>query len=99
MIEVEGNITVYNALSPNGDGKNEVFYIKYIDLLPNTKDNNVMIFNRWGDLVFETRNYDNVNRVFRGISRGGDELPSGTYYYRIEFANDSPKAGFIALRR
>jgi gliding motility-associated-like protein len=99
-IELGGAITVYNAISPNGDDKNPTFYIQYIDVLPETKNNRVIIYNRWGDVVFETENYDNVNKVFRGLNNSGDALPSGTYFYKIKFASGtSEKTGFIALRK
>lgn len=99
-IEVAGDLTVFNALSPNNDGKNEVLYIQYIDVLPDTKENKVTIFDRWGNPVFDVTNYDNINRVFRGLSNSGSELPPGTYYYVIDFASGTPrKTGFISLRR
>ncbi|MBL7847864.1 MAG: VCBS repeat-containing protein [Cyclobacteriaceae bacterium] len=99
-IEVSGDITVYNALSPNGDGKNDVFYIQYIDALPDTKQNKVTIFDRWGSVVFEIENYDNGTRVFKGLSNSGTELPNGTYFYSLEFGSGAPKrTGFISLRR
>jgi len=100
MIEVAGDITVYNALSPNGDGKNDVFYIQYIDALPETQQNKVTILNRWGSVVFETTNYDNTSNVFKGLSDSGAELPTGTYYYVVEFTSGASKqTGFISLRR
>ena len=98
-IEVAGEITVYNAISPNGDSKNEVFFIQYIDVIPEAKDNKVMIFDRWGSTVFEVDNYDNVTRVFRGQGSNGSDLPAGTYYYQIVFPTGSKRTGFIALRR
>ena len=98
-IEVVGDVTVYNAISPNGDGKNEIFYLQYVDLIPTAKENKVTIFDRWGGTVFETKNYDNVNRVFRGLNTDGNELPSGTYFYKLEFTSGDPKTGFISLRR
>ncbi|MBL7850136.1 MAG: VCBS repeat-containing protein [Cyclobacteriaceae bacterium] len=99
-IEVAGDITVYNALSPNGDGKNDVLYIQYIDALPDTQQNRLTILNRWGSVVFEANNYDNNTNVFRGLSSSGSELPSGTYYYVLEFSSGAPKrTGFISLRR
>ncbi|MBL7850121.1 MAG: VCBS repeat-containing protein [Cyclobacteriaceae bacterium] len=99
-IEVAGDITVYNAVSPNGDGKNDVLYIQYIDALPDTQQNRLTILNRWGSVVFEANNYDNANTVFRGLSSSGSELPSGTYYYVLEFSSGAPKrTGFISLRR
>ena len=99
-IEVVGDITVYNALSPNGDPLNEVFIIQYIDLLPDTQKNKVTIFNRWGDVVFNVDDYDNQSRVFRGLNNSGSELPTGTYFYRIDFSGGTPsKTGYLSLRK
>ncbi len=99
-IDVAGDITVYNAVSPNGDGKNDVFYIEYIDLLPDTKNNRVSIFDRWGNVVFEVGDYDNTTRVFRGIGSNGNELPNGVYYYELVLVTSGEKrTGFISLRR
>lgn len=99
-IEVEGDITPFNALSPNGDGKNDFFFIQYIDLLPGTRNNTVTIYNRWGDEVFAVQNYDNVTHVFRGLSKNGGALPSGTYFYKINFSdNNTSMSGFISLKR
>lgn len=99
-IEVAGEITVFNALSPNADGKNDAFYIQYIDALPNTKANKVTIFDRNGNVVFSIDNYDNQSRVFTGLSNSGTELPPGTYYYKIDFMSGTySKTGFVALRK
>ena len=97
-INVAGDIIVYNGISPNG--KNPAFIIEYINLLPETKDNTVYIFDRWENQVWHGTNYDNSSVVFTGISDGGSELPSGVYYYKIEFASGlKAKSGFISLRR
>jgi gliding motility-associated-like protein len=99
-IEVSGNMIVYNAVSPNGDGKNDVFHLAYIDLIQGTRENKVTIFNRWGDVVFEVNNYNNTTNVFAGNNNNGKELPSGTYFYRIEYKN-GPKTetGYLSLKR
>ena len=96
-IELDGSVRVYNAISPNGDGKNEIMRIANIELF--TK-NHVSVFNRWGDLVFETDNYNNDDRVFKGVSNGGKDLPSGIYYYKIEFpGGQKTRTGYLSLRR
>lgn len=100
IIENEGSLGIYNALSPNGDGMNETFFIENIDKRPDTQENKVTIFNRWGTVVYETTNYDNVSNAFSGIGKNGNELPPGTYYYSIEFSSGAPKrTGFISLRK
>jgi uncharacterized delta-60 repeat protein/gliding motility-associated-like protein len=99
-IDVVGEMITYNAVSPGSDGKNDIFLLEHIDILQTTKDNRVTIFNRWGDVVFDVENYDNANRVFRGLSNDGKELPSGIYYYKIVFGSGAEsRDGFISLRR
>jgi gliding motility-associated-like protein len=99
-IEVTGDIVIFNGFSPNGDDFNAFFNIQYIDIFPDTRQNKVTIFNRWGDVVFETTNYDNLNRVFTGISKNGSELPAGSYFYKIEFTSGrKTQTGFISLKR
>jgi gliding motility-associated-like protein len=98
-IDVVGDVEIFNAVSPNGDDKNDVFLIQYIDLLSETRSNTVTIYNRWGDLVFETTDYNNTDRVFKGLNKNGNELPSGTYYYRIKFADRNTLTGYLSLKR
>lgn len=100
FIEVLGEVVILNGLSPNGDGINDFFHIKYIEAINETKDNRVTIFNRWGDPVFEIANYDNKERVFRGQNKNGNDLPSGTYLYRIDFAGNYPQqTGYLVIKR
>ena len=84
----DGDVIIYNAVSPNGDGDNDHFVIKNIEKFPN---NTVNIFNRWGVKVYSTTGYNNQNNNFIGVSDGrvtikrNEKLPSGTYYYIIEY--------------
>ena len=98
-IEVSGDIIVYNAISPDGNGSNDTFVLLYIDVLPDTEKNQVTIYNRWGDEVFKVSDYNNTNRVFRGQSDNGKDLPTGTYFYKIEFQGREAKTGFLSLKR
>ena len=99
-VEVVGDIIVYNGISPNGNNQNDTWIIKYIDVLDETKTNHVSLFNRWGDAVFEVDNYDNVNRVFAGNNKSGNELPTGTYFYKIEFSSGrKTQTGYLSLKR
>lgn len=70
-----------NALTPNGDGSNDVFYIGNIWLYPN---NHLIIYNRWGNKVYEATGYFNQ---WDG-TRDGELLPQATYYYVLEAGTD-----------
>jgi len=99
-IDVIGDIEVFDGISPNNDNFNEIFLIQYIDLLPETQKNKVSIFNRWGSKVFEVSNYNNTTNVFRGLNDSGNELPSGTYFYKIEFeSGKQTQTGYLTLKR
>lgn len=96
-IEVNEGIEIYNAVSPNNDGKNDFFDIANINLLE--PENNVSIYNRWGSKVFEVENYSEEN-AFRGVNQNGNELPSGTYFYKILFkSTGKTQQGFLVLKR
>jgi gliding motility-associated-like protein len=64
--------------SPNGDGKNETWYIDDIEEYPNA---DVTVFNRWGSVVYQTEQYQND---WPGISQSGQPLPVATYYFVID---------------
>ena len=107
ITEIKGcQIEVFNAVTPNNDGNNDYFYIRGLDCFT---DNSVEIYNRWGVKVFETANYDNNSRVFKGYSEGRvtisqpDALPNGTYYYILKYKDIngiiSSKTGFLYLTK
>lgn len=98
-INVVGAVVVFNGITPDGDGINDFMEIKYVDVVEGASGNRVTIYNRWGDPVFEIENYDNAARVFTGQAQNGKELPSGIYFYKIEFSQGSPLTGFITLKR
>ena len=96
------DIKVYNGVSPNGDGRNDIFIISCIE---NFQSNKVIIYNRAGALVYENSNYDNEMIYFNGIGNrglyvGGKELPDGTYFYIVD-KNDGekPTSGYLELLR
>jgi gliding motility-associated-like protein len=99
-IEVTASIEVFNAVSPFPDGINDFFNLKYIDKIDETKKNKVTIVDRWGSEVFSISDYNNADRVFNGNDNSGKELPTGTYYYRIDFESGRPTiSGFLSLKR
>ncbi|WP_379952915.1 gliding motility-associated C-terminal domain-containing protein [Dokdonia sp. R78006] len=85
-------LEVFDIMTPNGDGLNDVFVIRGIEQYPNNK---LRIYNRWGVLVWDADGYGQDNVFFRGESNGRvvvDQdrlLPVGTYYYVLDYTNDA----------
>ena len=93
--EVDKLLEFYNGLTPNGDGNNDVWWIDGIEKFP---DNEVLIFNRWGDKIIELKNYDNIKVVWDGKNSRGNQMPDGTYYYVAKIKNVKAYTGWINLR-
>jgi gliding motility-associated-like protein len=94
MICAEGNIYIPNAFSPNRDGKNDVFTINGhgVRIIKSLR-----IYNRWGEIVFEKKNFypsDNSsawNGRYKGV-----EAPTGSYVY---FGEMECEAGETFVRK
>jgi gliding motility-associated-like protein len=88
-----------NAFSPNGDGINDVVTFDIPNLLQD-KDNKVYFINRWGDVIREYDNYNNIDVAWDGKNKNGIDLPEGTYFYIIEIPSlDYKASGWIQLIR
>lgn len=87
------NLGIPSGLSPNGDGKNDVWNIDVLEEFPNAK---VQIYNRWGELIYEQAN--GYNKPWDGTFNG-KALPIGTYYYVIDLKSDrfDPVTGPITI--
>jgi gliding motility-associated-like protein len=100
FIEVDGEVTPYNGMSPNGDGLNDYFNIENIQFIePN---NRVSIFNRWGDMVFEMEGYnpDVAEKRFEGKQNNGTVLSSGVYFYKVEFPSGRKElTGYLTIKK
>jgi len=87
------------GFSPNADGINDLFVIRGVENYP---ANTFVIYNRWGNKVFEASPYQNTwdGRSIFGLRVGGDELPIGTYFYLLDLGFDSKVfKGTIYLNR
>ncbi len=87
-------VLVYNGFTPNGDGINDFWIIDNIDKYSNNK---VFIYNRWGNEIYSTSNYDNVTNVWDG-KMNGQTITSGTYFFLIVDSSDKLiKKGWIEI--
>lgn len=85
-------IQVFNGFSPNGDGVNDYFVINGLERF---STHHLLVYNRWGNLVYESKGYLND---WEG-TWNGKALPTGTYYYILEFDGNRVQRGALELRR
>jgi gliding motility-associated-like protein len=95
VISVFAEFEFFNGFSPNGDGQNDYWNIPMLNFYTQNK---VSIISRWGDKVWETENYNNLDNSFVGKNMNGKELPDGTYFYIIEY-NNTEKRGWVFIKR
>lgn len=100
-VDGKGEIVVPNGFSPNGDGYNDYFVILNLEQYPN---NSIVIFNRWGDQVYEASPYNNDwdgSSAEAKLVVNGDQVVDGTYYFILDLGEDDTEKinGFIDLRR
>lgn len=82
-----------NVFSPNGDGINDTWVIRYLDSYPGAT---VQIFDRYGKRIFMSSGYNNP---WNG-TMGGNPVPAGVYYYIVEPKNGlKPINGSLTIVR
>lgn len=94
------------GFSPNGDGIHDFFQILGIEEFPDAK---MMIFNRWGNKLFEKEKYGNLNHWgsheeawWWGTSEsrwtiGSGRVPVGNYLYILELGNGKTFKGTVMV--
>lgn len=87
-----GDLVIYTGFSPNGDGVNDFFRIDGLQRYPNHE---LTVFNRWGNRVFQTKDYKND---WNG-SWNRQPLPDGTYFYIFDDGEGKTHAGYVQIRR
>ena len=75
-------INIHNVITPNGDGINDAWVIEGINRYPGST---VQLFDKWGDLVFDAKNYNN--------DWTGGVLPDGSYFYLIKLNGPNLSGG------
>lgn len=86
-------VDVPNAFSPNGDGQNDILYVKGQDI----RTLGFKVYNRWGELVFET---NNINNGWNGVYKGEiQEMEVYVWMLTATFSNGtvSQRSGNVTL--
>jgi gliding motility-associated-like protein len=78
--------------TPNGDGYNDVWKIKNLNLFPSA---NIIIYSRYGQLLFEI---NAINTSWNGKYNGA-ELPSDDYWFQLDFGDGKKIKGHFSLKR
>lgn len=86
-IIIPEDIEIPNVFTPNGDGLNDSFTIVNVQYY----ENELTIYNRWGQSVFATSNYANQ---WRAVG-----VPDGTYYYVLKLGDGREFTGHVTLLR
>jgi gliding motility-associated-like protein len=98
-INVKPSSTVFvpEGFSPNGDGLYDSFVIEGIA----GKKVTVKIYNRWGNLVYESADYKNDWKGTANMGlHTGENLPDGTYFYTIDLGDGSkPLSNYVIIKR
>jgi gliding motility-associated-like protein len=87
----EDNIKIPNVITPNNDGINDVLTVEGLE-----GNLRLIIFNRWGGLEADIRNYAND---WDGRNRRGQELPGDTYYFVIDNGKGLVRKGSVLIIR
>lgn len=77
QVDLISTFEVPNVFTPNGDGKNDVFTFRAI----NMGEIHLMIYDRWGLLMFDGTDTGNIK--WDGKTKGGKVVPDGAYFYII----------------
>ncbi len=90
VVQLE-NCVIPQGISPNGDGKNDVFDLSSFNV------KRIEIFNRLGTLVYSK---DNYKKEWYGQSNNGNELPVGTYFYTMIYEGGAKQmSAWVYLNR
>jgi gliding motility-associated-like protein len=79
VVDIPSKLEVPNVFTPNGDGANDMFFVRSANLTNIT----AQIFDRWGNKIYEL-NTDKGNIAWDGKNQQGKEVPDGTYFYTIK---------------
>jgi gliding motility-associated-like protein len=81
------DVIIPNVFSPNGDGSNDLFVIENGEFTRNRLE----IYNRWGQIVYEAKDYRNSWRA--------NDVPDGTYYYVFTLDSGKDYSGHVTILR
>ena len=91
------NLKISNVITPDGDGKNDVFTLSGIN--DKCMDFELEVFNRWGQLVYQQMGGPGETLSWNGTSLKGEPLAAGVYYWLIKGKAIGTKEGTVTIIR
>ncbi|MBK9477424.1 MAG: gliding motility-associated C-terminal domain-containing protein [Bacteroidetes bacterium] len=88
VFRAEGLLQLPNIVTPNNDGSNDVFVIKHLNT---AKTNRLLIFDRWGQVVFESKKYEN--------NWNASNVKDGVYYVVLQTEGEKERTGNLTITR
>ena len=90
--------TIPNVFTPNADNSNDYFEIIDIE---NISELEIVVLNRWGNVVFES---EEIDFKWNGlVQNSGQECSDGTYFYKVKLKDlngeEFNEHGFVHLSR
>lgn len=90
QVNLTANIYIPSAFTPNGDGKNDVFYV--LGGLPGDVIKDFVVFDRWGKNIFQTQNINpNYPNYGWNGNINGEPAPVGSYIYFVTIKSINDK--------
>jgi gliding motility-associated-like protein len=99
VVKQQIDIGITKVVTPDGNGINDEWLLTDIEKFAN---NEIVIVDRWGSVIFSATGYNNTSVVWRGTNQNGASIPTGTYFYKltVRYGEDSfEKTGFVELIR
>jgi gliding motility-associated-like protein len=85
-------LTLPTVVTSNSDGLNDFYVILGLESYPN---NELQIFNRWGNVVYQETNYQNT---WSGKNSSGEQLPEGTYFAILHIDGLDAMSNFLEIK-
>ena len=84
LVEVKDcNVNIPNVITPNNDGLNDALYFKNLEQFPGSS---LLVYNRWGNLIYESKNYNNA---------WVPDVSDGVYYFILELPEGKKFSGYF----
>ncbi len=89
-VRLKDPIDIMTAFTPNNDGRNDFWDIKFLEQYPN---NQVIVYDRSGQVVYKTVGYNNGSTAWDGTYKGRP-VPPSTYFYFVDLRDGSKNSVF-----